>query len=147
MDVVLRGAVTYFVVWLIFRIAGKRSLSDITTFDFVLLLIISETTQSALADSDNSLTNTFILVVTLVGLDIGLSLVKQRLPIVEHVMEGQPLILVQNGKPLREVMQKERIGEEDIMAAARELQGLERIDQIKYAILERNGGVTVIPKK
>ena len=147
MDSVLRGAATYLFVWLIFRIAGKRSLSDITTFDFVLLLIISETTQSALADNDNSLTNTMLLIVTMMGMDIGLSLLKQKSPLIDRLFDGAPLIIVQDGRLLLDRMNKSRVDEGDVLNAARELQGLERLDQIKYAVLERNGGISIIPKE
>jgi len=146
MDSVLRGAVTYIFVWLIFRIAGKRSLSEITTFDFVLLLIISETTQSALADNDNSLTNSLLLIVTMMGMDVGLSLLKQRSPRIDKFFDGAPLIIVEDGRLMKHRMDKSRVDEGDVLSAARELQGLERLDQIKYAVLERNGGITIIPK-
>jgi uncharacterized membrane protein YcaP (DUF421 family) len=146
MDSVLRGLVTYAFVWLIFRISGKRSLAEMTTFDFVLLLIVSETTQSALAGDDNSLTNSFLLIVTLVGIDVGLSLWKQYSPRLEKLMDGVPLVILENGTPLKDRMNKARVDEADILAAARELQGLDRLEQIKYAVLERHGGISIIPQ-
>lgn len=145
MGIVIRAAVTYFIVWLILRISGKRSLSEITTFDFVLLLILSETTQAALQDQNNSLTSTVILIVTMVGIDIGLSLLKQRSKNVDKVMDGCPLVILENGVPLRDRLDRERVDEKDILSAARKLRGLERFDQIKYAVLERDGGITIIP--
>ena len=78
MNPVIRGAAVYLFVYLIFRILGKRSLSEITTFDFVLLLIISETTSEALIGEDYSLMASFIMVTTLVGIDLLLSLVKGK---------------------------------------------------------------------
>jgi len=146
MDSVLRAAIIYFFVLLIFRIAGKRSVAEITTFDFVLLLIISETTQAALVNGNNSITNSLILIVTMVGLDIALSLIKQRSKKVEKLLEGAPLVIVEDGKPIKERMDKSRVDEDDILAAARTLRGLERLEQIKYAVLERNGGISIIPK-
>jgi uncharacterized membrane protein YcaP (DUF421 family) len=147
MDSIVRGIVVYLVLLLIFRIAGKRSLSQVTTFDFVLLLIIAETVQPALADADDSMTNSLLLVLTLFALDIGLSLVKGRFPGLEKLIDDVPLILVEDGRPIAERMRKARVDEQDILTAARELQGLERMDQIKYAVLERNGGISVIPKQ
>ncbi len=146
MESVIRGLAVYTLLLIIFRISGKRSLGEVTTFDFVLLLIISETTQQALLGEDFSLTNAFLLIVTLVGLDIGLSHLKNRWPRLEKVLEDVPLVLVEDGKPLKERMDRSRIGEDDIIQSARQLQGLERMDQIKYAVLERNGGITIIPK-
>lgn len=145
MDSVVRAAIVYGFVLLIFRIAGKRSLAEITTFDFVLLLIISETTQSALVDGNNSITNSLILIVTMVALDILLSLLKQRSKTIDKLLESAPLVIVQDGVMLKDRMEKSRVDEDDVLAAARTLRGLERMDQIKYAVLERNGGISIIP--
>jgi uncharacterized membrane protein YcaP (DUF421 family) len=147
MESVLRAAVTYFVVWLFFRVAGKRSLGEMTAFDFVLVLIISETTQSALQDRDNSFTNTLLLIATMLAIDIGLSQWKQRSLRVEKLLDSVPLVVVADGVPLGERLKKARLDEADVLAAARRLRGLERLDQIKYAVLECNGGITVIPKE
>ena len=146
MEPILRGAIIYIVLLLVFRISGNRSLAQITTFDFVLLLIISETTQPALL-GEGSISNTLLVIVTMVMIDIGLSLWKQRSRQIEKVVDGVPIVIVADGKPLKERMDKERIDEEDVLAAARERQGLERMDQIKYAVLERSGGISIIPKE
>ena len=147
MDSVLRGAVTYLVVWLLFRLAGKRSLAELTSFDFVLLLIISETTQASLIGDSQSMTNTLLLIVTLLGIDIALSVWKQRSPKVEKLFDGVPLLILADGVPIKERLDQERVDEEDILSAARQLRGLERLEQIKYAVLERNGAITIIPKE
>lgn len=146
MDIVMRGLAIYLFLLVVFRIAGQRTLSDATTFDLVLLLIIAEVTQQALLGDDYSVTNAMLLIVTLVGLDIALSLWKQRSRRVENILEGAPLVIIDDGKPMRERMQKARVDDEDILAAARAQQGLERMDQVKYAILERNGGISIIPR-
>src|SRR4029453_18447880 len=106
MESVIRGLVVYVFLLLIFRIAGKRTLSENTNFDLVLLLIISETTQQAMVDNDHSITNGFLLIMTLIGASIGLSLLKQRFPTVEQWLEGTPLIILENGKGLPERMGK-----------------------------------------
>ncbi len=129
-----------------FSDSGRRSISQITTFDFVLLLIISEATQNALIGNDYSMTNGFLVILTLVGLDILLSLWKRRSPTIEKLLDGVPLVVVENGQPLRDRMNKARIDEDDVLTAARQLQGLERMEQIKYAVLERNGGISIIPR-
>ncbi len=145
MDTVLRGAAVYLFLILIFRISGKRSLAEVTTFDFVLILIVAETAQQALLGEDFSVTNAFILITTLMGLDIGLSLLKERFTTLDRVMDGLPLVIVEQGKPIQLHMKKSRVDEADVLEAARRLQGLERMEQIKYAVLERNGGITIIP--
>jgi uncharacterized membrane protein YcaP (DUF421 family) len=128
MDAVIRAAVVYVFLLVVLRLSGKRTLAQVTTFDFVLLLIISEATQQALVDSDNSMINAGILVTTLVGMNILMSLLKQRWKFIERLLEGVPLVVVADGKP-------------------RESQGLERIEQIKHAVVERSGQISVIPRE
>jgi uncharacterized membrane protein YcaP (DUF421 family) len=144
MDAVIRGLAIYLFLLVLFRVSGKRTLAEITSFDFVLLLIIAETTQQALLGEDFSVTNSFILISTLIGFDIALSLLKQRYPRLDNALEGQPMILVENGHALKDRMDKERVDDSDILEAARRLRGLERMDQIKYAVLERDGNITII---
>lgn len=146
MDSILRPLFIYFFLLIIFRLAGKRTLAQMTSFDFVLLLLIGEATQQALLGDNFSLTNAVLAIVTLVGIDVGLSLLKQRWPALEKLMDSVPLIVVENGQPHRERMDKARIDEEDVLTAARERHGLERMEQIKYAILERSGGISIVPQ-
>lgn len=146
MDSVLRGAIVYLFVWLIFRLAGKRTLSETTSFDLVLLLIISETTQQAMIDNDHSITNAALLIMTLVGIDITTSLWKQRSKAVQRMMDGVPVVIMEEGKLLRDRMDKLRVDEADILAEARQAHGLERLEQVKYAVLERGGGISIIPR-
>jgi uncharacterized membrane protein YcaP (DUF421 family) len=146
METVLRSAIIYLILLIVFRIAGRRTLIQATTFDVVLLLIIGETAQQALLGDDYSITNALLAMVTLIGADIGLSLLKQRSPRLDKLIDGVPLIIVQDGRLLTERMLKARIDEQDVLRAARETQGLERLAQIKYAVLEPNGGISIIPK-
>jgi uncharacterized membrane protein YcaP (DUF421 family) len=145
MESVLRATAVYVFLLVLFRLSGKRTLARVTTFDFVLLLIISEATQQALVDGDNSMTNAFLLVATLVALNILFSEIKQRFKGAERVLDGLPLLLVEHGNLLHDRMAKERIDEDDVLDAAREHHGLERLEQIKYAVLERNGKISIIP--
>ena len=147
MDSVMRAVAVYVFLLVLFRVAGKRSLAEITSFDFVLLLVFSEAIQQALIDDDNSLTNGFLVILTLVTMNIALTLWKQRSPRLDRLLDDVPLIVVEDGRPLKDRMNKARIDETDVMQAARQLQGLERMDQIKYAVLERSGGISIIPKQ
>jgi uncharacterized membrane protein YcaP (DUF421 family) len=144
---VIRALVVYLFLLVIFRVAGKRTLSETSSFDLVLLLIISETTQQAMVNSDHSMTNAGLLIVTLVGLDILLSYIKQWSPTAEAWLDGLPLIVLRNGKPLNDRMQRERIDEADILEAGREKFGVEELDEIKYAVLERHGEITIVPRE
>ena len=146
MEPVIRALAIYALLMIVFRIAGKRTLAQITTFDFILLLIVSEATQNALIGNNYSLTNAALVIVTLVGTEISLSVLKDKWPRLDKWIEGLPLVIVDHGQPIKEHMDKARVDESDILTAARELQGLERMDQIKYAVLERNGAISVIPR-
>ncbi len=147
MDMVLRAAVMYGLLLVIFRVAGKRSLAQITTFDFVLLLVIGEATQQALLGNDFSMTNALIVILTLLLLDVGLSLGQNRWPRLGPLIDDVPLLLVDDGKVIQRRLDKSRISEMDILHAARSLQGLERMDQVRYAVLERTGEISIIPKQ
>lgn len=146
MDSVLRAAAIYTFLLVLFRIAGKRSVAQITVFDFVVILIVAEATQQAMLGNDFSVTNAFIVVSTLIAIDLGLSLVARRSTFLEKLTEGVPLVLIEDGTIHHERLRKSRLTIDDILESARQSQGLERMDQIKYAILERSGGVSVIPK-
>ena len=145
MDAVTRGAAVYLMLLVIFRLAGRRTLAQMTSFDFILLLIISEAAQNAMIGDDFSLTNGALVIMTLVGLDVMLSQVKRWSPSTELWLDGQPTILVEKGQPKVALMKRARVDEKDVLAAARETQGLERMDQIKYAVLETSGGISIIP--
>lgn len=146
MESVIRGLLVYAFLLLVFRVSGKRTLSQATSFDLVLLLIISETTQQAMVDDDHSITNGFLLIVTLVGTSVVLSLLKQRFPRLERWLDGTPLVIVEDGELLWDRMGKLRVDEGEVLEAARKHHGLERLDQIKYAIVERSGEITIVPR-
>jgi uncharacterized membrane protein YcaP (DUF421 family) len=147
MDSVVRAAVVYLALLLLFRIVGKRTLAETGVFDFVLLLIIAEATQQAMIDDDNSMTNAFLIIVTLLALNIGFSILKQRSPLVDRLIDDVPVLIVVDGNPLKDRMDRARVDERDILQAARETQGLARLDQIQYAVLERDGVISVVPKE
>lgn len=146
MGSVIRGLIVYAFLLFVFRISGKRTLSEATAFDLVLILIISETTQQAMVDNDHSMANAAILILTLVGTDIFLSLVKQWFPATSPVLDGTAVILIKDGKVLQDRLAYERVDTSDILESARLQLGLEHLDQIKLAVLERSGKISVVPK-
>jgi uncharacterized membrane protein YcaP (DUF421 family) len=145
MNPILRGAAIYLFLLLVLRMNGKRAFSQMTTFDFVLLLILGEATQQALMGDDYSLTSAVLVINTLIVLDWGLSWLKDASPRAARMLESLPLLIVRDGQLLRDRMERERLDEEDILNAARELRGLERLDQVKHAVLERDGRITIVP--
>ena len=147
MESVIRAIAIYGFLMLLFRVLGKRTLAEVTTFDVALLLIISEATQPGLMGQDSSLMNSVIVITTLLGLDTLVARISDRMPMVQQVLQDTPLILIEDGRILQDRLDKEGVDLEEIMAAARQSQGLERVEQIKYAILERTGGISIIPKQ
>jgi uncharacterized membrane protein YcaP (DUF421 family) len=145
MEIVLRAAAMYFLLLLIFRLAGKRTLSEADTFDFLMLLIISETTQQAMVRDDKSFTAAAVLIVTLVALTIALSYLKQWSSTMSSVLDDEPFVVLVDGRPLTDRCSKLRIDEADILETARTSFGLERLEQIKFAVVERNGNISIIP--
>lgn len=145
MESVLRGAAIYVVLLVIVRLSGRRSLSEMTPFDFVLILIVAETTQQALLGDDFSITNAVILIVTLFAIDIGLSYVKGSSPQVQRWLDGTPTVLISHGKPDRRALKRARVQLDDVLEAAREQHGLERLEQVKFAVLEVGGNISIVP--
>lgn len=146
MESIIRGAVVYAFLFLIFRIAGKRTLAQTSPFELVLLLIISETTQQAMVDSDHSVTNAFLLIMTLVGLTIALSVLKHHSRAARRWLEGLPVRVVRNGAWEKEAADEMRVDEGEVMTAARALHGLERMDEVKHATVESDGTISVVPR-
>ena len=145
MESIFRAVIVYVFLLVIFRLSGKRTLAEVTTFDLVLLLIISEATQEALIDNDHSMTNSFLIITSLVLLNVVFSEIKERFKPAERILDGLPLLIVDHGNPLHERMRKERVDVDDVLDAAREGHGIQRLKQIKFAVLERNGKISIIP--
>jgi len=145
MDTVIRAVVIYVVLLVVIRLSGRRTLAQMTAFDLVLVLIIAETTQQALLGDDFSITNAVVLIVSLFALDILLSFVKERWPRAALWMDGAPTVLVAHGKPDRRALLRSRMQVEDVLEAARAQHGLERLEQIRFAVLEVGGDVSIVP--
>mgnify|MGYP001241825784 CR=1 FL=1 len=146
MDTMLRASATYFFLLFVVRAAGRRMLGEMQAFDFVLILIMSEAAQNAMIGDDQSLTTAALAVCTLLGIDLVLAAFKRKWKPLDRLIDGLPTILVESGRPLEDRMSWARVDLEDILEAARRNQGLESLSRIKYAILERNGDISIIPE-
>jgi len=146
MDTILRAAAVYIAVLLLLRLAGRRTVAEMTPFDLVMLLIIGDATQQAILGNDFSMTTAFLVVATLIVLDVALSIAKQRFQVLAKLIDGVPMVIVENGNPLPVRMRRARVSLDDVMLSARENHGLERLDQIKFAVLEISGGISIIPR-
>jgi uncharacterized membrane protein YcaP (DUF421 family) len=147
MEIVIRTLAIYFALYIFLKIAGNRTLLRMTSFDFILLLIISEATQQAMLPDDFSVTSAIIAIVTLFSIDIIFSLIKSYIPFLDKFLDGSPVILIENGKILHWRLKKLHLTADDLMEIARNKQGIERLNQIKFAIMEKNGDVSIIKKE
>ena len=146
MDSVLKALLIYVVLWLLIRISGRRTLAELSTFDLILFLIIGGATQRALIGQDYSLINAFVVITTLIAIDILVGLVERDYSLFGKIIKGVPTILVDDGHLLTGRMRRARITADEIMERARSVHGLETLEQIKYAILEASGDISIIPR-
>lgn len=144
---VLRAVIVYLLVLLVLRLGGKRTLSEMTTFDLAVLLILSEAVQPALVGEDSTLTNAALTVFTLVGVDVLLGILKNKFPTLDRWLDDMPTVLVRDGTPITDALERSRVNIDDIMEAARHQHGLAHFADVRYAVLERTGGISVIPRR
>lgn len=146
MDLVLRTFAIYIGLLILFRLMGRRSLSQLSSFDLILFLIISEAVQNALVDDDKSVVMGLVIVLTFLMLELGMSLLKRRFGFLDRLAEGSPVLLIDRGAVLDDHLRKSRVTRGEILQSARETQGLESLEDIKYALLETSGNISVIPR-
>jgi uncharacterized membrane protein YcaP (DUF421 family) len=142
---VWRPLVIYAVLLVIFRTTGKRSLSKATTFDFVLVLIISEAVSSALLADDNSVSGALIAVITLIVFDVVLSLARRRWRRVDQLISYEPTLLMHDGQLLEQNCRREGVDTRDILEAARLSHGIVRLRDIQAVVLESSGALSIVP--
>jgi len=145
MEPVLRALSCYLLLLFVVRLSGKRGLAQVTIFDFILLLLISQTVGQALIGDDSSLTTAAVITVMLVVVNRINDAAAHRWADMSHVLEDAPLVLIENGNVLDERMAHMKIRLDDVLETARLNEGIERLDQIKHAILERSGAISIIP--
>lgn len=144
MDLVLRATVIFFFVFLVTRAAGKRELSSMEPFDVILLVVIGDLVQQGVTQSDYSVTGALIVISTITILTVALSYANFRLRFLRSALEGQPVVLVENGNVIERNMRRERITIEDLEAEARSQQVTDIAD-MRWAVLETSGRISIIP--
>jgi uncharacterized membrane protein YcaP (DUF421 family) len=145
MDIVIRAAVIFFVIYLVTRMIGRRELAMNEPFDLILLVVIGDLIQQGVTQSDYSVTGTVLALATFVLLTVLLSYLSFRAKKVRDVLEGQPLVLVEDGKPIEENLRSQRLVMDEVLSEAR-TQQVTALKDIRWAILETNGSISVIPK-
>jgi uncharacterized membrane protein YcaP (DUF421 family) len=144
MDLVLRATVVFFFIYLVTRVAGKRELSSMEPFDLILLVVLGDLVQQGVTQSDYSVTGALIVISTMTLLTVFVSYANWRLPFVRGALDGQPVVLVENGRMIDRNMRRERITVEDLEAEGRQQQ-VDSIGDMRWAVLETNGRISVIP--
>ena len=143
MDIVARGFVVFAFLLVLTRVIGRRELSSMQPFDLILLIILGDAVQQGLTQDDYSLTGTALAVGTIAVLQVFVSWLGWRFPRVRPVLEGTPIIVVQDGEVIERNLKRERLDVEEIAEQAR-LQGIAHLADVKWAVLETNGQISFI---
>ena len=143
MDLVLRAVVVFAFVLLLTRIIGKRELGSLQPFDLILLIVLGDALQQGLTQDDYSLTGAVLVVGTIAVLQVCVSWISYRFPRTRPVLEGEPLVIVQDGKVIERNLKRERLTVEEINEAARKQQ-IAHLAEVRFAVLETDGEISFI---
>jgi len=143
MDIVLRAAIVFLFLLVLTRVIGRRELSSLQPFDLILIIILGDAVQQGLTQDDYSLTGAFLAIGTIALLQVFVSWIGFRFPGARPVIEGTPIVVVQDGDVLERNAKRERLTVDEIREAAR-LQGIGHLSEVKWAVLETNGQITFI---
>lgn len=141
-ELVIRATIIYCALIFFVRVTGKRQIGQLSPFDLILLLILSEAVQNAMMDDESSITGGLIAAATLLGLNYLVGFITYKSDRAEEIIEGKPEVLVLHGKLVKDVAEAARITQTELESALREA-GIFKIEDVKLAILENNGSVTV----
>jgi uncharacterized membrane protein YcaP (DUF421 family) len=145
MDIVLRAIAIFFFLYVLMRVIGRRELSTLEPFDLILLVILGDAVQQGLTQDDYSLTGSLLAVGTIAILQLGTSFLNFHFPRLRPILNGEPIVIVQDGKPIDRNLQRERVTVEDLLSAARR-QNIAKLDDVAWAVMETSGEITFIKK-
>lgn len=144
-ELVLRGTIIYFFMFVAIKLWGKKHMGELTAFDFILLLFISEAVQNSLVSDDKSVFSAMIVITTFLIWNSIINKITFRSRTLEKILDGTPVILVKNGTIDKDNMWKEQVTEQELEEAMRR-QGLDDLSKVKQATLETNGHLTIIER-
>jgi len=144
-EFLVRAAIIYCALLVFMRLSGKRAVGEFTAFDFVVLMLISESAQGALNGGDGSIPGSILLVATLVSLNYAVGAWSARSPRFDKLLEGEPVVLIRNGVIRHAALKRENVPISDLDAALRR-EGLKDCTLVELAMLETNGEITVIKR-
>ena len=145
MDLVLRAIFLFFFVFVLTRLIGRRELSSLEPFDLILLIVLCDAIQQGLTQDDYSVTGAVLVIGTLALLQVFTSFLSFRFPRLRPVLDGEPVIVIEDGKPMEKNLRRERVTVEELAAQAR-TQQIESLNDVKWAVLETSGQITFIKK-
>lgn len=141
-ELLLRVALVYAAIFFLMRIVGKKHVGELAPFDLVVLLLLSECVQNALIGEDKSLTGGIIAATGLFCLNHFIGYTAWRNKKAERLLEGRPRLLVRHGKVLNRSLESEQITRSELLEALRR-EGCASLTNVRYAILENDGGITI----
>jgi uncharacterized membrane protein YcaP (DUF421 family) len=142
-EIVLRGSLVYLLIFALMRVTLKREAGTLALPDLLMIVLVADAAQNAMATEYRSVTEGVVLVATIVGWNYGLDWLAQRCPRLRPLLYPPPLLLVRDGRLLRQNMRKEFITEEELMSQLRQ-QGCEELSTVKKAYIEGDGHISVI---
>jgi uncharacterized membrane protein YcaP (DUF421 family) len=145
MDLVLRTIFVFVLIVVVTRAVGRRELSSLEPIDLILLVVMGDLVQSGITQSDNSLTGTTVVIVTMALLVVGTAWLGFRFKRLRPVLEGEPIVVVVDGKVLERNLRRQRMTVEELGAEARQAQ-IGSLDDVRYAVLESNGKVSFLTR-
>jgi uncharacterized membrane protein YcaP (DUF421 family) len=145
MDIVVRSIIVFLFIWVLMRLVGRRELSSMEPFDLIIIIVIGDLVQQAATQQDMSVTGAILSAGTIGLMTVAFSWFSWRFPRTRPVLDGKPIVIVEDGKPLMDNMRRERVTIEELAAQAR-LKGIESLDSVKWAVLETGGQVSFIQK-
>jgi uncharacterized membrane protein YcaP (DUF421 family) len=143
-EVVLRTAIVYLFLVAVFRITGKREVGQMSVLELVVVLVVSDAVQNSMVGSNVTIWGGLVAVITLLGLDLALKTLTGRSRRLRHALEGEPRLLVRDGRVLERALRDEGVEIEEVRSAVRS-HGLARIEDVRLAVLETDGSISVIP--
>ena len=146
MDLVFRALVLFFAVFVLLRVVGRRELGEMEPFDLILLIVLGDAIQQGLTQDDYSVTGALITIFSIAAIQVFVSWTAWRWKGVRRLMEGEPIVLVEDGRPIVRNLKRSRIALEELAEQARMSQ-IAALDEIAWAVLETSGKVSIIPKK
>ena len=145
MDIVFRGIFVFVFLYALMRMIGRRELSSLEPFDLILLIVLGDAVQQGLTQDDYSLTGAFLAIGTIAILQVAVSYANFRFPKLRPVLDGEPIVVVQDGKPIEKNLRRERVTIDDLAAAARQ-QNIAKIEDVRWAVMETSGAISFIKK-